>query len=71
VWWLGGIEIEKRVADVDYFLTGLVYSTTEVARERVEQGTRFFQFQFRLTDAQTTIIMWEKEYTVKREARFI
>ncbi|MCW5203524.1 hypothetical protein VU11_01555 [Desulfobulbus sp. US2] len=62
---------EKRVADVDYFLTGLVYSTTEVARERVEQGTRFFQFQFRLTDAQTTIIMWEKEYTVKREARFI
>ena len=63
-------EAEKRVADVDYFLTGLVYSTTEVAREGAEQGMRYFQFQFRLTDAQTNIIMWEKEYAVKRESRF-
>ena len=63
-------EVEKRVADVDYFLTGLVYSTTEVARQGDEHGMRYFQFQFRLTDAQTNIIMWEKEYAVKREARF-
>ncbi|MCI5166168.1 MAG: hypothetical protein D3903_08735 [Candidatus Electrothrix sp. GM3_4] len=61
---------EKQVADVDYFLTGLVYSTTEVAHEGAEQGMRYFQFQFRLTDAQTNIIMWEKEYAVKRESHF-
>ena len=60
----------KRVADIDYFLTGMIFSTTEVARQGANRGMRYFQFQFRLTDAQTNIIMWEKEYTVKREAQF-
>ncbi len=63
-------EASKRVADTNYFLTGLIYSTTEVARMGANQGMRYFQFQFRLTNAQTNIIMWEKEYTVKRQARF-
>ncbi len=63
-------EVSKRVADTNYFLTGLIYSTKEVARQGAAQGMRYFQFQFRLTDAQTNIIMWEKEYTVKRQARF-
>ncbi len=62
--------VSQRVADVDYFLTGLIYSTTEVAARGAEQGMRYFQFQFRMTDARTNIIMWEKEYLVKREARF-
>ncbi len=63
-------EVSKRVADTNYFLTGLIYSTTEVARQGAARGMRYFQFQFRLTDAQTNIIMWEKEYTVKRQANF-
>lgn len=63
-------EASKKVADIDYFLTGLIYSSTEVAQFGAEEGMRYFQFQFRLTDAQTNIIMWEKEYTVKRQARF-
>ena len=63
-------EVEKRVADIDYFLTGLIFSSTEVAAVNARQGMRYFQFQFRLTDTQTNIIMWEKEYQVKRQARF-
>ncbi|OQX17823.1 MAG: hypothetical protein BWK76_09465 [Desulfobulbaceae bacterium A2] len=63
-------EVSRRVADTDFFLTGLVYSTTEVAQQGAARGMRYFQFQFRLTNSQTNIIMWEKEYTVKREARF-
>lgn len=63
-------EVAKKVADIDYFLTGLIYSTTEVARSGAAAGMRYFQFQFRLTNAQTNIIMWEKEYTVKRQANF-
>jgi len=63
-------EVSQRVADIDYFLTGLIYSTTEVAALGANQGMRYFQFQFRLTNAQTNIIMWEKEYLVKRQARF-
>ncbi len=63
-------EVAKRVADIDYFLTGLVYSSTEVAQTGANTGMRYFQFQFRLTNSQTNIIMWEKEYTVKRQANF-
>ena len=63
-------DVSQRVADIDYFLTGLIYSTTEVAATGADQGMRYFQFQFRLTNAQTNIIMWEKEYLVKRQAFF-
>lgn len=63
-------EIAKKVADADYFLTGFVYSTKEVTRTGAPQGTRYFQFQFRMTDAQTNIIVWEKEYPVKRQGTF-
>ena len=63
-------EVEKKVADIDYFLTGLIYSSTEVAAQNAPQGMRYFQFQFRVTDASTNIIMWEKEYLVKRQASF-
>jgi PBP1b-binding outer membrane lipoprotein LpoB len=63
-------EVSKRVADADFFLTGLIYSTTEVAQQGAARGMRYFQFQFRLTNTQSNIIMWEKEYMVKREASF-
>ena len=63
-------EVEKRVADVDYFLTGLIYSSKEVQTVNAPQGMRYFQFQFRVTDAQTNIIVWEKEYPVKRQGVF-
>jgi PBP1b-binding outer membrane lipoprotein LpoB len=63
-------EIAKKVADADYFLTGFVYSTKEVTSTGALQGTRYFQFQFRMTDAQTNIIVWEKEYPVKRQGTF-
>ncbi len=63
-------DVSQRVADIDYFLTGLIYSATEVAAQGAAEGMRYFQFQFRLTNAHTNIIMWEKEYLVKRQARF-
>jgi PBP1b-binding outer membrane lipoprotein LpoB len=63
-------EVAKKVADADYFLTGLIYSAREVRRAGDPAGMRYFQFQFRMTDAQTNIIVWEKEYPVKREGTF-
>jgi len=63
-------EVEKRVADVDYFLTGFIFSTSEIASSNAGQGMKYFQFQFRITDANTNIIVWEKEYLVKRQGRF-
>ncbi len=63
-------EVTKRVADVNYFLTGLIYSSKEVVASGAAKGMRYFQFQFRVTDAQTNIIVWEKEYLVKRQGSF-
>lgn len=63
-------EVAKKVANADYFLTGFIYSTKEVRRTGDPQGMRYFQFQFRMTDAQTNIIVWEKEYPVKRVGQF-
>lgn len=63
-------EVAKKVANIDYFLTGFVFSTKEVRRTGDPQGMRYFQFQFRMTDAQTNIIVWEKEYPVKRIGQF-
>jgi len=63
-------EVAKRVANVDYFLTGLIYSTKEVVSTGSGEGNRYFQFQFRLSDAQTGIIVWEKEYPIKRTGAF-
>lgn len=63
-------EVAKKVASADYFLTGFVYSAKEVFRTGDPRGMRYFQFQFRMTDAQTNIIVWEKEYPVKRLGQF-
>lgn len=60
----------SKVADADYFLTGFIYSMKESVGADALRGNRYFQFQFRLTDVQNNIIIWEKEYTVKRHARF-
>jgi len=58
------------LADIDYFLTGLIFSTKEVVTVNAPQGMRYFQFQFRITDARNNIIVWEKEYLVKRQGTF-
>ncbi len=63
-------EASSKVADTNYFLTGFIYSMKESVGSNAVRGNRYFQFQFRLTDAQNNIIMWEKEYTVKRHAQF-
>jgi len=63
-------EASKKVAEADYFLTGLIYSATEVASAGDPRGMRYFQFQFRVTDARTNIIVREKEYPVKRRGSF-
>jgi len=62
--------VETKVADIDYFLTGLIFSTKEVVTVNAPQGMRYFQFQFRVTDARNNIIVWEKEYLVKRQGIF-
>jgi len=50
---------EGSVLGADFFLTGKIFSDTTV-----EGGQRynFVRYSFRLTDAETTAIVWEDEY---------
>jgi PBP1b-binding outer membrane lipoprotein LpoB len=58
--------VSGKVANVDYFLNGKLYSQNEKELGTGNTGLRYYQFQFRLTDARTTLIVWEEEYLVKR-----
>jgi len=60
-------EVSTKVAEVDYFLNGLIYAATEQGGRTKASGYRYFQFQFRLTNARTGIVEWENMYQIKLE----
>ena len=59
--------VSGKVADVDYFLNGKLYSQNELEAGARDVGMRFFLFEFHLTDSRTSLIPWAKTYRVKRE----
>ncbi len=58
-------EVSGKIADVDYFLCGFVYLQDERTAGRRRRGFRYYRFQYRLTDARTSLIAWEKRYDLK------
>jgi hypothetical protein len=54
---------DKPMYGVDFFLTGRVESIRQT-RGRVE--TKYMRISIRLTDAQTSAIVWENDYEVKK-----
>ena len=52
---------------VDYFLTGYAYSM----RKADEKGRMlgYHRYSFRLTDAETDVVTWEKDYEFKKYGR--
>jgi len=52
---------------VDYFLTGYAYSM----RKADEKGRMlgYHRYAFRLTDAETDVVVWEKDYEFKKVGR--
>lgn len=59
--------VSGLVAAADLFLNGKVYAENEQTAGNQQRGYRYYQFQFRLSDARTGLIKWEKSYRVKRE----
>lgn len=55
----------KGLYGADFFLSGLAYS-----EERRGDGKRevYYRFSFQLTDAETSAIVWEKDYEFKKAA---
>lgn len=62
--------VQSRVADADYFLRGIIYQVKEENLKRLGEGMNYFQYQFRLVDARTGLIVWEKMLSSKMEGKY-
>lgn len=58
--------VSSRVAQADYFLRGIVYQLNEPNALDPVEGMSYFQYQFRVVDARSGIIVWEKMLDSKR-----
>ena len=58
--------VSSRVAEADYFLRGIIYQLSEPDAGDPSQGMSYFQYQFRVVDARSGIIVWEKMLDSKR-----
>lgn len=57
--------VSGKVAQADYFLRGLIYQVREPDARFPDEGMSYFQYQFRVVDARSGIIMWEKMLDTK------
>ncbi len=62
--------VKTKVAAADYFLRGIIYQINERHANRPEEGMSYFQYQFRVVDARTGIIVWEKMLNSKMEGTY-
>lgn len=56
----------KTVYGADFFLTGVIES---IDRATERGRTQYVRYSFRLTDAGSSAIVWEKDYEIKKHAR--
>lgn len=66
----GGQVTSTKRADlpgVDYFLTGYAYSMRKAGADGKMLG--YHRYSFRLTDAETDVVAWEKDYEFKKHGR--
>lgn len=61
-----GTSGNKTLLGVDYFLTGVLDSVDKAYKRRRATYTRF---AFRLTDAESGLIVWENDYEIKKAGR--
>lgn len=57
--------VSSKVARADYFLRGLIYQLREPDARNPKKGMSYFQYQFRVVDARSGIIVWEKMLDTK------
>jgi len=63
--------VRSKVAPADYFLRGIIYQVNEPHANRPEEGMSYFQYQFRVVDARTGLIVWEKMVSTKMEGQYM
>ncbi len=65
----GQVTSSKRenLPGVDYFLTGYAYSMRKA--DSTGRMVGYHRYSFRLTDAETDIVVWEDDYEFKKQGR--
>lgn len=62
--------VSGKVAAADYFLRGIIFQMKEQDATDRQRGMNYFQYQFRLVDARSGIIVWEKLLDSKLEGTY-
>lgn len=59
--------VRSQIAGADYFLRGIIYQIIERDVNNPRRGMNYFQYQFRVVDARSGLIVWEKMLDSKME----
>ena len=62
--------VKSRIAAADYFLRGIIYQVKEKDAFNPDRGMNYFQYQFRVVDARSGLIVWEKMLDSKMEGYY-
>ncbi|MBM3570016.1 MAG: hypothetical protein FJX46_14820 [Alphaproteobacteria bacterium] len=60
-------QLDGRMVEVGMFLSGALFQHQEREIARPNHGVTLWQFQFRLTDARSGVILWEKVLATRTE----
>ncbi|WP_022668973.1 hypothetical protein [Desulfospira joergensenii] len=63
--------VKSKVAAADYFLRGIIYQVNEKDMTKANSGMSYFQYQFRVVDARSGLIVWEKMVSSKMAGQYM
>jgi hypothetical protein len=63
--------VKSGIAAADYFLRGIIYQVDERDRTTQNSGMSYFQYQFRIVDARSGLIVWEKMLSSKMAGEYM
>ncbi|MFZ7112979.1 MAG: hypothetical protein ACOWYE_14945 [Desulfatiglandales bacterium] len=63
--------VKSGIAAADYFLRGIIYQVNERDMTEQNRGMSYFQYQFRVVDARSGLIVWEKMLSNKMAGEYM
>lgn len=63
--------VKSGVAAADYFLRGIIFQVNERDMRAKNSGMSYFQYQFRVVDARSGLIVWEKMLSSKMAGEYM
>jgi hypothetical protein len=63
--------VKSGIAAADYFLRGIIFQVNERDKTTQNRGMSYFQYQFRVVDARSGLIVWEKMLSSKMAGEYM